>query len=340
MSYLKMIEYMDKHNFVFRLPKLEDLDNNPFNRVLCLGILTSNPNVRHSYTSELFSLIIHRGNITESNYAHLPQAIKLIKQYYDFKILLDIDHSRPQYSDKIALLKKNVLQDTIIILNHYTPKNTDLLRYVDYVLDYSPKFLIQRKIIPKIYESKLRAVDFATVVNFPDQIISNDILKSKYILTGGKTRRDYKELALACNSLKVNLVLCDPNIDDIDIPETKYIKKIKTDPQMFNVLIENSLFVVIPAKNNVASPVGITVIAKSFILGKVCISTINSDIDEFISDGYNGFIVENTKSAYEKAISFLLNDANRFKLEQNVDRIRYTNEGAKLRISSFISSLL
>lgn len=200
--------------------------------------------------------VIHRPREKDSTSKYLPQAVRLIKGYYNFKILYDCDHSRVEYSDKLVSMKDNILSDVIIILNHYYPKNTKYLDNVDYIMDYCPKFLIDRGIIPKRYEKKLKLVDYSTVVTIPKEL-SNEIRNlthQKYILAGGRTQRDYSQVVKACNKMKVKLIICDTN--KYDIRETDYVKTITVSETDFTVLIQHSLFVIVPAKNNVQTPVG------------------------------------------------------------------------------------
>lgn len=261
---------------------------------------------------------------------HLPEAIKLIKIYYDFKILYDCDHSRIEYGNQIVSMKDNVLSDVTVILNHYYPKDVKYLEKIDYIMDYCPKFLTERKIIPKKYENKLKLVPFCTLITLPAENNKipeeiRNIINQKYILAGGRNKRDYSQLVKACNKMKmddVKLIICDTFLHKYGIKDNAYIKTMTVDPEIFELLILHSLFVITPAIDNVHAPVGITVISKSFILGKVCISTVNSGVDDFIIDGVNGFLVKNQPEAYEKAIIYLLNDTNRKKMEANVDKTR------------------
>ena len=148
MEYNEIIAHMKQHKFEYKLPTKESITEHLFKHVLCLGQLYIETYKKDFYTTQMFPIILKRLNSGTKSGEHYIVAIKLIKKYYDFKILYDSDHSRLTYVFGLIKAKKTFLKDVILIVNHYYPRNKSelsLLNDVDYIIDYSPKFLLRKK---------------------------------------------------------------------------------------------------------------------------------------------------------------------------------------------------
>ena len=350
-EYEELISFVNKCGFKYTLPLKSELTDSPFDKVLCFGIVSPGSGSRLSYTTDIFKIVISRPSDKDPKAKQIPEITKRILNYYGDKIKLvyDTDHSRSEYATALIKMKSDVLKDVMLVLNHFYTKSDNLLESIDYIMDYSPDFVIDRKLIPKKYADKIKPTIYSTVVVMPYiQDVPEEVTKyidstnkhGGYILAGGKNRRDYSNIIKACNHLRVNLLICDTNLTKHKIIETKYVKTMTVTPKVFNHLIKHSLFVVCPAINNVPTPVGITVICKSHIIGKICVSTVNTGIEPFIEHMKTGYIVPNTVRNFKSTITKLLNPKIRLRMERNIDKIKYTEKGAKERTENFITKLL
>jgi glycosyltransferase involved in cell wall biosynthesis len=131
-----------------------------------------------------------------------------------------------------------------------------------------------------------------------------------YIISAGRTGRDYGTLIEAVRDLPIRLILvCDySNISGLKIPPNVDI--------MYNIplneltgLIASAKFVVLPLQNRLIS-VGQSVLILAMAIGKGIIVTRNAATSEYIDNNSTGVFVEpNDVNELKKAIIELLNNS-------------------------------
>ena len=336
----------------FPLPSLYDLDNdNPLSKVMVLG--------NRQYVTDHFPIVIPRTVYKEPENATLVklyvQAIMQLVQYYGIRVILDSDQTRGYVAQELLSQQRN--SNTTIVLSHLFPvfgkghghfvPNHQFER-IDFVMDYSQLFNLHSGIVPKTHGGKLLTMPYGNMPysKFLNQshesltdtstevasLLSND---EPFVLACGSNRRDYSGVVYAAEKIGVRLVIADSHPENVNFTVSSKLAVLKTSFAEFNVLLANSLCVVVPAALPQETPVGIGTIAKAQMARKVTIATNNTGADQMISHGYDGFFVpdpsasyEAKHGAYEAIFRQLQNEDLRRQVEQNVDPIRYTYKHA------------
>jgi hypothetical protein len=136
------------------------------------------------------------------------------------------------------------------------------------------------------------------------------------------------------------LVICDTeDLANSDIKNTRYVTKHNVSMTEFDMLVRHCMFLVVPIKEDITAPAGITVIVKGFLAGKACISTTGAGVDEYIQHGVNGLIVNNNELALEKSIRYVMDPKKRKRMENNINKHRFTSDGIRDSIMEMMISI-
>lgn len=138
-----------------------------------------------------------------------------------------------------------------------------------------------------ISEDRIKFLPFHTNIVNPEIVNGN----RSYILSAGKTGRDYATLARAVEGLKVKVVVVSnrnlvhgidfpPNVEvHIDIPYEKYL-----------YYLYNCSLVVVPLRKHLKST-GQVVFLEAMALGKPIIATSTTGTEDYIENGVTGILV-------------------------------------------------
>jgi glycosyltransferase involved in cell wall biosynthesis len=134
----------------------------------------------------------------------------------------------------------------------------------------------------------------------------------EYIYCAGGNRRDFASVIKAVKKLKINLKIrtfSEKTLDyDGEIPSNCQINIGSISLQDFLREANNAKLVLVSLEES-WKPHGHTTIAQAKRLGKAVISTKRSSVDDYISDGIDGYLVEpGDARAYENCINLLIND--------------------------------
>jgi glycosyltransferase involved in cell wall biosynthesis len=162
----------------------------------------------------------------------------------------------------------------------------------------------------KLPKERFRFLPFHTNVIEPRIMNHSD----NYILSAGKTGRDYVTLADAVRGIKQKVIIVSdkPSVQDIrfppnvevliDVPYRKYLD-----------LLYRSLLVVVPLKRLVKST-GQVAILEAMALGKPVIATETAGTVDYIRSGVNGILVPVADpEALENAIRSITSDKSLYK---------------------------
>jgi len=142
----------------------------------------------------------------------------------------------------------------------------------------------------------------------PVFLSSETDVNSNYIFSGGRTGRDYKTLLTAISDLPVNLCLVagESSLVDCEVPANV---KIYQDIPLKDMarLMAHSMFVVIPLQRREIS-IGQTVVLQAMAMGKAVIASRVNAMKDYITEGYDGILVEpNDSESMKQAILGLIN---------------------------------
>jgi len=165
----------------------------------------------------------------------------------------------------------------------------------------------KRLVLPR---DLFRAIHFHTNVVVP--IITCNT--GNYILSAGRTARDYRTFSNAVSDLPIKVVVISDhqNVQGICFPNnTQVLINIQYDEYL--KLVKNCSFVVVPLKDLIKST-GQVVILDAMALGKPVIATNTVGTRDYIRSGTNGILVPpNDSDSLRIAICDLIND----QLKQN-----------------------
>lgn len=141
----------------------------------------------------------------------------------------------------------------------------------------------------KVDESRFRFIPLSTHPKFLDIPTEHS---SNYIISAGRTGRDYETLARAMEKLSMKLIIITDhhNLNNINLPDNVEVK--------FNIpldelisLTANSSFVVIPLNSSPIST-GQSVILEAMALGKAVITTRTGGTEDYVETDKSGILVE------------------------------------------------
>lgn len=161
---------------------------------------------------------------------------------------------------------------------------------------------------------KFRFLPFHTNIIHPRRLGENE----GFILSAGKTGRDYAILVDALRGTNINAVIVsdDFHLQGIDIPANITVRKNILYSE-YLTLLEKSRFVVVPLKKLVKST-GQVVILEAMSLGKPVIATETVGTLDYIENGTTGILVPpGDKRALRKAIHDLIRSPS---LEEDLAR--------------------
>lgn len=155
-----------------------------------------------------------------------------------------------------------------------------------------------------------------------------------YILSTGGSNRDYEFLYHALNgtSYKVEIICHGYQLpgqsDNISVRHNIFTYEMRN-------YMRNCYCVVIPLKDlNISS--GQLVLLQAMMLKKPIIITKSRGVSDYIVDGYNGLMIENTKEQLLNALDKLYRDSNLYdRLVQN----GYTHVNEKFGIEAFAKNI-
>jgi len=156
----------------------------------------------------------------------------------------------------------------------------------------------------RLKRTQFKFIPMATDPRFID-IKTN--FEGDYIISSGRTGRDYRTLVEAVKDLPVRLILVADyfNLTGISLPENVEVKYNISLNDLIR-LTSSAKFVVIPLQDRSIS-VGQSVMLEGMALGKAVIVTRNTATIDYIRDGENGILVSPGNSEeMRKAIVFLL----------------------------------
>lgn len=160
------------------------------------------------------------------------------------------------------------------------------------------------KSILRLKKTKFRFVPLATNPKFIE--IKPDFVED-YIISAGRTGRDYRTLVEAVKDLPVRLILVTnySNLAGIQMPKNVEVKYNIPLNELIQ-LTASARFVVLPLQDRSIS-VGQSVLLEAMALGKAVIATRNASTIDYITDGETGILVSPGDSEdMKKAITLLL----------------------------------
>ena len=132
-----------------------------------------------------------------------------------------------------------------------------------------------------------------------------------YIFSGGGTLRDFRSLIRAVDGLDIRLDLVTFSPESLgadgDLPENCRIHW-RMPLERFLSIMAGSLFVAVPLRANAATG-GHTTIAQALCLGKAVVTTRGAGVEDYVSDGEEGLLVDaGDVAGYRTALRTLIED--------------------------------
>jgi hypothetical protein len=338
----EVFEYICK-----KLNVIYSIDNSikEYRNTLVIGY-TRNYNSAQNFSHGFFPYILDFKTVNYCSESNLELIFILFCKYLKVKYILFTNHTWYNVGKLLVNMKKENKINCKLLFSVFFSRDYDDYEYIDIIYDYNKIFI--KKIselsnfgIPKKYHSKIKFFPYTTQVVIPN-FVDNAVIEmcnEPFILGVGKNCRDWTRVIEACNILNQRLIILDTNIDDLDIKENKYIKKHKTDRNTCNYFIQKCTFVVIPIKDDHlnVSCVGVTVITKANLLGKIGIGTLDCGLDRFIKHNYDGLLIRNTIEDYKESINYLLEN-NRYKeFEKNINLVKFSYEYCRKKITKYLT---
>lgn len=159
-----------------------------------------------------------------------------------------------------------------------------------------------------------------------------------YILSAGRTGRDYRTFSNAVSDLPIKVVVISDHqsVHRICFPNnTQVLINIQYDEYL--ELVKNCCFVVVPLKDLIKST-GQVVILEAMALGKPVIASDTVGTRDYIKSGYNGILVPpNDAISLKSAILDLLNDQSKQK-SISVNALQFIKE--KCTFDKYVGKIL
>jgi glycosyltransferase involved in cell wall biosynthesis len=250
---------------------------------------------------ELIKILRHRhrydvvinANIKTGQLFALFRSIFYIKRPKHIILELMLDEEQNNLRWKIKKMIQKVILSSVDLV---------FVSSVGEIATYSKRF--------KIPKDRLRFLPFHTNVMEPRMINHSD----GYILSAGKTGRDYVTLADAVRGLKEKVIIVS---DKLSVRDIKFPLNVEV---LFDIpypsyldLLHNCAFVVVPLKKLVKST-GQVAILEAMAVGKPVVATETTGTVDYIQSGINGISVPvGDPKALRNAIEKLTNDLDLYK---------------------------
>lgn len=356
-----------------KLPRLDDVDpcspEHPLSCVLALGLL------RNSYVMDHFPIVI--GRMSDEMAYDEPKSVKIYVDaiekaviHYGITLIFDTDQSRWAVSK--ALIKKQrsrssvpamknvqILHQHIFQANFHIHKEPTFdLRQVDYLMDYSPKYNLQRGLVPRTPEVAQKMIwrpyanmRYDTFLHESSEmtyseLVSSIIAEKPFVLACGNSRRDYTGAIVAAQNTGINLIIADTRYKKLKIKETPHLKLVKVSTGEFNVLLTHADFVIVPSELPQTRPVAIGTIAKTKMARKIPIAVNNTGTDTMITHGVDGFFVPDPSAehevkygSYQKIFEELQDENRRREVEANIETMAHTDDVAGVQMANIATCL-
>jgi hypothetical protein len=344
----ELANLLKKHQIPHQIPDCtEDCMRFTFPMGLAFGVPRASSG-RNGFIARLFPIVLYARLLpNEQAFAAVVRVVIILKEIFNFKLIFDSDHSISDYAFPICRLKKTVLKDVTIIMNHNWTDDKTVLDGMDYSCEYDCEHVLRNNHIPAAYAHKLVPTMFCTKRTMCPYAQVSAAVKAvcqrtePFMFTGGKNRRDYVFLAEAANKLKFPLVICDEFIDTDHkhIKSSPFVTKMSAKVNEIEYMMKKALFIVCCLGTSPSNPIGITFTAVAGMMGKAIIVTRDAGLDLYVKNGVNGLICDNTTSGFAKAISLLRNNHYRTRLERNIDITRWTVEDGCINVTKFLRRL-
>lgn len=210
-------------------------------------------------------------------------------------------------------------------------------KYIDTIVCFSEQ---ECENYAKIFNIPREKFQFCTLGLEKIDIKETTLSGEKYILSSGRSNRDYVFLYESLKNTKYNVKILS---DECNLKSTGNIKIYKN---IFNEdyykMLEQSYLVIIPLKDeNISS--GQLAILQAMQLGKPIICTQSSAITDYIKDGINGFIVKKDKDQLISKIDELYKNEELYKKisinEKEFFEKNYSIEALGKQISTIINKI-
>lgn len=199
-------------------------------------------------------------------------------------------------------------------------KNMVNSKYIDQIICYSKHECGLYINLFSADQSKFKFVHLGKNLIIPSDTLSKSHISKKYVLSVGISNRDYNFLIDALKDTDYDvLIFADKNYNhkysNITI-SNEYIGE-----KIYDYLLQ-SLCLVVPLDNPEISAGQLTIL-QAMQVGIPTVVTASKGIDDFISDGENGFIIPKDKEALLSTLRMLREDDNKYKQIQASARNRY-----------------
>ncbi|SEL72752.1 Glycosyltransferase involved in cell wall bisynthesis [Butyrivibrio sp. ob235] len=159
-----------------------------------------------------------------------------------------------------------------------------------------------------------------------------------YLLAAGNSNRDYKFLTEALNGTNYKCYIIDRTCELSDTDNCKIVRNVNYGEQLYS-FIENSQAIIIPlVDENISS--GQTVIIQAFMFGKPVIATYSKAIDEYITDGVNGYIISKNKQDLLNKIEDFYSDEKKYESMSKAARKQYEDNFSYEAFSKNVANII
>jgi glycosyltransferase involved in cell wall biosynthesis len=232
-------------------------------------------------------------------------------------------------------------RDIICIMHNYklSPANA---KYVDRIIAFSTPRI---KLWPDYLKKKSAFVAFPG--HYADMEWQPNIPRSQnpYIFTGGQSYRDFPTIIEAVRDMDIELKVLAFYPDRVKAsvnsipPNCNIYQSIKT--EYYLGVMNECLFVAVPLLKN--SHAGITTIVQAMTLGKVVITTAGASVDDYVTDGVDGFLIPEGDIAKVREVmqKLILNPELRQTMEKaTLKRAEtYTYQGYVNRVQTIVQEV-
>jgi glycosyltransferase involved in cell wall biosynthesis len=161
--------------------------------------------------------------------------------------------------------------------------------------------------------------------------------KEKYLLSVGRSNRDYDFLYEAIKDTAFHLKIISNSFHDKPLDNIKLFNSVFA-PEMFDYM-ENCFCVVLPLSNPKISS-GQLVILQAMQLGKPIIVTESEGISDYITHGYNGLIIKKEKKALIETLTLLYSDKTLYRRLSENGRVEFEKKHTFKQLGENIANCL